>query len=168
MTATARAERLIIEEPDPATARAAATTGYGLADQCPVARLGRRFVVIQDRDRDLGEAPPAGHLANLECDRQMRQLMAAADMISAQVEWMHAESLEGVYFQALHLGSLARELTATELTGLDRDRVRDQFDRLMHLTLTGMERLGGFDGAQYGKAHKTLHMIEFETVLSIL
>jgi hypothetical protein len=81
---------------------------------------------------------------------------------------MRAESLEGVYFQALHLGSLARELTAAELSGIDRDHVRDQFEHLMHLTLTSLERLGGFDGAHYGKAHKTLRMSEFETVLSIL
>lgn len=139
-----------------------------LAAACPVARLGRRFNLLQNTDRELanGETPQD----RLELINQQRfgiQLMAASEAISAQAEWVRPQSLEGVYFQMLHLGSLMRELAEEGIGSTEKARLTLRFERLNHLALNGMERLGGFDGADYGKNHKTLFMTGFEYALEL-
>ncbi len=136
---------------------------------CPVAALGLTFTQLEDRGRDLAEADqPADARAQKREDQLASQIVQASDMISARVEWTQAQSLEGIYFQTLHLRSLVRDLAEGEGDAIDRDQLFARFERLNALILEGLERLGRFDGSLYGKAHKTVAACEFAEVLNLL
>ena len=138
---------------------------------CPVAALARRYAALEDRERELNDEPAfegaSDQRSDLEIGDLSRQLWDACDAIAAQVQWIPPESLEGVYFQFLHLGGLLREITETDAPGAERDGLIRSFHRLNSLALEGLERLGGFDGAAFGKRGKALGRRHFDAVRAI-
>ncbi|MBL8773358.1 MAG: hypothetical protein JNK30_18385 [Phenylobacterium sp.] len=141
-------------------------------DACPVAAIARRFAHLEDEDAKIQNTFGRPDQQRMKDEMLSQELLDCADQLGQQAEWLEACTLEGVYFQALQLGRVAREIvdeaTQDPSDGFHVARLSRRFNRLQHLVLDGLERLGGFDGADYGKRHLTLSMPQFREVLEHL
>jgi hypothetical protein len=152
------------------TPRAHAITAPGpapAAAACPVAALARRFTQVQDHDREISQADRDDASKRYHLDRLGLELIDASDQLAAAAEWSAPQSAEGIYFQLLCILSETRELGDVNMDSFERVRVLRKIARLGALALNGLEAIGGFDGADYGKRHKTTNMDGFETAMKL-
>lgn len=115
-----------------------------VAAHCPAAAIGHQVGRLRAR---LNELDDAGLGLERPHDAEIRQIHDRIDCLAAQLEWVEARSLEGLFAQILQLRVQAENWGS--LDGPDRERGQAGFDRLCFLVQTGFPRLTGMYAAPF-------------------
>jgi len=134
---------------------------------CPAETLAREIASAELALAEIDLAETQDVIVVAHARALERQFIDYISMKEAQLEWVRARTLSGVYAQALQLRGLMDD-AQDEPGSVDSEAAARRFERLNDLVIEGLERVGGLDGDALGKRIKTVRGGAFEQVMKLV